>query len=182
MHTIFQRCFRAGTSPMPRCVQLLHEERVSLARGGLPDLLNGHVAASADDIAHIDEIIAHEAIFCDLRLLSFKAIVDRDDGTRSPIWCWEDGRRARLDIYGVIIIEAMDFECLVVIGLIVDVDVMHGLGLRVPGYRWDMGFLLCARLFVLQALARNKDLYIMFPMDSVACNRSRILIAYLRIE
>ena len=117
---------------MPRCVQLLHEERVSLARGRLPNLLNGQVAPGADDIAHIDEIISHEAILCNLRLLSFKAIVDRDDCARSPIWCWEDGRRARLDVDGVIIIEAMDFECLVVIGLVVDVDVMHGVGLRVP--------------------------------------------------
>ena len=182
MHTFFQGCFRAGTSPMPRCVQLLHEERVSLARRGFPNLLNGHVAPGADNVAHIDEIIPHEAILCDLRLLSFKAIVDRDDRTGSPIWCWEDGRCARLDIYCVIVIEAMDFECLVVIGLVVDVDIMHGVGLRVRGYPWNMGFLLFVRMFVLQAQARNKDLYIIFPMDSVAYHRSRILIACLGIE
>ena len=111
---------------------MLHEERVSLARGGFPNLLNGQVAAGADNIAHIDEIIPHEAILCNLRLLPFKAIVDRDDRTRSPIWCWKDGRRARLDSDGVIVIEAMDFECLIVIGLVVDVDIMHGVGLRVP--------------------------------------------------
>ena len=132
MHTIFQRFFGAGASPMPRCVQLLHEERVSLTRGRFPNLLNGHVAPGADNIAHIDEIISHEAILCNLCLLSFKAIVDRDDCTGSPIWSWKDGCCARLDIDGVIIIEAMDFEGLVVIGLVVDVDVMHDVGLRVP--------------------------------------------------
>ena len=169
MHTFFQRCFRAGASPVPRCVQLLHEERVSLPGGGLSDLLNRHVAPSADNVAHIDEIIPHEAILCNLSLLSFTAIVDCDDCTRRPIWCWEDGRCARVDTDGVIVVEAMDFECLGVIGLIVDVDVMHGVGLRVPEDNRNMGFLLCARLFVLQAQTRNNDPYIMVSMDSVAC-------------
>ena len=167
---------------MPRCVQLLHEEWVSLARGGFPDLLNSQIAPGADNVAHIDEIIPHEAILCDLSLLSFKAIVDRDDCTRRPIWCWEDGRCARVDTDGVIVVEAMDFECLGVIGLIVDVDVMHGEGLRVPEDNRNTGLLLCARLFVLQAQTRNKDPYIMISMDSVACNRSRILIDSLRFE
>ena len=82
----------------------------------------------------------------------------------------------------MIVVEAMDLERLSVIGLIVDVDVMHGVGLRIPEGNRNTGLLLCARLFVLQAQTRNEDPYIMISMGSVACNRSCILIACLKFE
>lgn len=43
---------------VPCGVQLLHEEGVALASGWLAHLLDGHVAAGADDVAQIDEVIA----------------------------------------------------------------------------------------------------------------------------
>ena len=50
----------------------------------------------------------------------------------------------------MIVVEAMDFECLVVIRLIVNVDVMHGLRSRVPEDQRDVGDL-SLRLFVCTA-------------------------------
>lgn len=117
---------------MPRRVELLHEKGISFPGGRFPDLLDSDVASGPDNVAHIDEVIAHEAILGDLSLLSFMAIMDCDNCARGSVWCWKDCCCAWLDNDGVIVIEAMDFECLIVIGLIMDVDVMHGLGSRVP--------------------------------------------------
>ena len=113
---------------MPCGVELLHENGVSLASGGLADLLDSDVAARADNVAHVDEVVTHEAILCDLRLFAFKAVMDGDDGAGGSVRCWKDRGGAGLDVDGVIVVEAMDFKCLIVFGLIVDVDVMHGSG------------------------------------------------------
>lgn len=44
---------------VPGSVQLLHEERIPLARGWVARLLNSHVAAGADNVAQIDKVVAY---------------------------------------------------------------------------------------------------------------------------
>lgn len=43
---------------MPGVVQVLHEERVALTSPWLIDLLDEHVAASTDNVAHVNEVIS----------------------------------------------------------------------------------------------------------------------------
>ena len=129
MYAFFQRRLRCSAGAVPGLVELLHEDGVAFPRGGFPDLLDGDVASCADNVAHVDEVVAHEAILCDFSLLALKAIVESNDGARRSVRCWKDGRSAWFDVDVVIVVEAVDFECLVVIGLIMDVDVMHGFGI-----------------------------------------------------
>ena len=53
-----QGLFHLGVRFLPRLVELLHEERVSLARPGLAGLLHGQVAPGPDDVAEVDEVVA----------------------------------------------------------------------------------------------------------------------------
>ena len=125
MHTVFQRRLGSGVRSVPCRVQVLHEVRVSFPSGGFSDLLDGHVAAGADDVADVDEVVAQVAVLGDLGLLAFEAIVEGDDGAGGLVRCGEDGGGAWLDGDVVVVVEAVDFERLVVTGLVVDVDVMH---------------------------------------------------------
>ena len=80
MDALFQRRFCRRARSMPGCVELLHEKRVAFPRLGFAHLLDGEVASGADDVAHVDEVVAHEAVLGDLGLFAFLAIVDGDDG------------------------------------------------------------------------------------------------------
>lgn len=129
MYTVFQGRFRCSASAVPRCIELLHEVGVSFPRAGFPNLLNSHIPSCADNVAQVDEVVTHVPIFCNLGLLAFKTIMEGDDCTRGFVGCRNDGRCAWLDSDVVIVVEAVDLERLVVIGLIVDVDIMHDLGI-----------------------------------------------------
>jgi len=48
-----------GARFVPRSVQLLHEERIALASGWVAHLLNSHIAAGADNVAQINEVVAY---------------------------------------------------------------------------------------------------------------------------
>ena len=65
---------------LPCCPEVLHEKGVPFARGRLALLLDGDVAAGAHDVRDVDEVIATEAVECDLSLFAFVATVQRDDG------------------------------------------------------------------------------------------------------
>ena len=71
---------RAGLGP--GFAQVLHEEGIALAGAGVALLLDGHVAAGADDVGHVDEVVAAEAVEGDFGLFAFMAVVHGDDGAR----------------------------------------------------------------------------------------------------
>lgn len=55
--TTVKRALGGVAGLVPGVVQVLHEERVALTSPWLVDLLDDHVAASTDNVAHVDEII-----------------------------------------------------------------------------------------------------------------------------
>lgn len=129
MHAVFQGRFRRSASAVPRRIELLHEVGISFPCAGLPNLLDSHIPSCADNVAQVDEVVAHVPIFGNFSLLAFKTLVEGDDCTRGLVWCRNDGRGAWFDSDVVVVVEAVDLECLVVIGLVVDVDVMHDFGI-----------------------------------------------------
>ena len=58
IYAILQAVARLLARFLPRFVQVLHELRVAFTRVAVADLLHGHVAARADDVAEVDEVVA----------------------------------------------------------------------------------------------------------------------------
>lgn len=59
VHAVLEAVLLPLARFVPGGVQLLHEERIALARGWVAHLLNRHVAAGADNVAQIDEVVAY---------------------------------------------------------------------------------------------------------------------------
>ena len=58
MNTILQRLFELWTSFVPGCVHILHECWITFESSWIPDLLDGHIATSADNVAEINEVVS----------------------------------------------------------------------------------------------------------------------------
>ena len=115
MHAILQSGLGRTVGPMPGTVQILHKGRVTLSRRVVAHLLDRHVAARADDVADVDEVVAHVAILCDFGLFAFKAVVEGDDGAGGFVGGREDGGGAGFDGDVVVVVPAVDFEGLVMV-------------------------------------------------------------------
>ena len=92
-------------------------------------MLDGHVAACADDVGHIDEIVAAEAIEGDFSLFAFVAVMDGDDGAGVLVvrGC-EGGFGVGFDDEVLVVVEAVAVEFLGVVGFVGDEDFGHGCG------------------------------------------------------
>lgn len=87
----FELVARGRRGVLPGFAQVLHEQRVALAGGGEALLLDGHVTSSADDVGHVEEVVALEAVEGDLGLFALVAVVHGDDGARVGVGGGLDG-------------------------------------------------------------------------------------------
>ncbi len=135
---------RAGLGP--GFTQVLHEEGIALAGAGVALLLDGHVAAGADDVGHVDEVVAAEAVEGDFGLFAFVAVVHGDDGARVLVVRGLDGGFAvGVDDEVFVAVEAVAEEFLGVPGFVGDEDFGHfggfsfGFGLDLRAMRRRVG-------------------------------------------
>lgn len=110
---------------VPGRAEVLHEQRVALAGGRLADLLDGYVAACADDVGDVEEVIPAETGEGDFCLFALMTMVKSDNSARG-VGAGSDGRGVvRGDGDVVVVVEAVDLEGLGVAGLVVDMDSRH---------------------------------------------------------
>lgn len=88
-------------------------------------LLDGDVAACADDIGYVDEVVAAESIEGYLGLFALVAIVQGDDRAGGFVGRGEGGGGFWADGEVEVVVPAVDFEDLGVSGLVGDKDLRH---------------------------------------------------------
>lgn len=93
-------------------------------------LLDGHVAAGADDVGHVEEIVTLEAVEGDFGLFALVAVVHGDDGAGVGVGGGLDGGfAAGFDDQVGVVVPAADVEFLRVVGFVGDEDFGHFGGL-----------------------------------------------------
>lgn len=88
-------------------------------------LLDGHVAAGADDVGHVEEVVAAETVEGDFGLFAFMALVESDDGAGGFVGGGEGGGGVRFDGQVLVVVPAVDLEGLGVAGFVGDEDFGH---------------------------------------------------------
>ena len=84
VYEIFERVLVSCAGVVPRLVQVLHKSRVSFEGCWVADLLHGHVAACADDIANVDEVVAYISGQIQSVLLEPMSLGERGSGPMKP--------------------------------------------------------------------------------------------------
>ena len=110
---------------MPCFAEVLHEEGVAFAGRRFALLLDSHVAASSNDIGHVEEVVTAEAVEGDLSLFPFVALVESNNGARGLVASRDSGHVVRWDGDVTIAVPAMDLEGLWMAGLIGKKDGGH---------------------------------------------------------
>lgn len=109
----------------PGGAQVLHEQWITFSGGVVVFLLDGDVAAGADDVGDVDEVVAAESVEGDFGLFAFVTVVQGDDGAGGFVRGGEGGGVVWGDGDVEVVVPAVHLEGLRVAGFVGDEDLRH---------------------------------------------------------